>query len=548
VFYPLPAETVFEAKERNRRATFFLLGSLIFLYVFFFDLLALVVYVWLSATARHLPSDFAVILGWSSGLALAAALFHFNLARNRSLDSLLSQIGAVNADRADQLHLTFIHVVEEAAAAIGAPGVQAVVLSAPGLNAFSMEDGRGQKAIGITEGLLAKLNRGELSAVVAHEAAHLLHEDSKLVTTACFLFGVFGTFQTFLGGVMNTGAGAGVGGRRRGGGSALVILWLISALGYLVTKLIFMAVSREREYLADADGVQMCKDPLALAESLYKISNRYRGGLSATFSALFIVNPQESQLDEGEGWFSNLFSTHPPLDKRLKKLLDWAKSDLATLQAMDAQEEKNQVPQAGSPADGPPASFMAYQNGQWTGPFTPDQMFSSGFLVPGNWVCPAGSQEVAQISQIPVLLSFLKAASGIPAAGTNLCPRCKVALAEVDYEGAGILKCPFCKGTLLKAGVLERLISRDARVFTADEIQKAQGWRNAQKGSIAERDHFPAISCPYCQNHMGKFVYSLLTQVIIDRCINEDCGAVWCDGGELEMIETLVEAARSAEA
>jgi heat shock protein HtpX len=544
VFYPLPADTVFEAKERNRRATFFLLGSLIFLYVFFFDLLALALYVWLTATVRHLPSDFAIIFVWSSGLALAAALVHFNLARNRPLDSLLSQIGAVDADQADQLHLTFIHVVEEAAAAIGAPRVRAVVLSAPGLNAFSMEDGRGQKAIGITEGLLAKLNRSELSAVVAHEAAHLLHEDSRLVTTACFLFGVFGALRAFLGGALNMGAGSSVGGRKRGGGVFVVlVLWLISSIGYLMTKLIFMAVSREREYLADADGAQMCKDPLALAESLYKISNRYRGGLSATFSALFIVNPQESELDEGEGWFSNLFSTHPPMGKRLKKLLDWAKSDLASLQALDAREEKDGGSGAAPPTNGSDAAFMAYQKGQWTGPFTPDQMFSAGLLIPGNWVCPAGGQEVAQVSQTPVLLSFLQAASGSP--GADLCPRCKVGLTEARYEGAEILKCGFCKGTLLKAGVLERLISRGSRVFTAEEIQKAQGWRNAQKGSIAQRDHFPAISCPYCQNHMGKFVYSLLTQVIIDRCMNEDCGAVWCDGGELEMIQTLVEAAHS---
>ena len=545
MFYPLPADTVFEAKERNRRATFFLLGSLVFVYLFFFDLLALTLYVWLSTAAKRWPADFGVVLGWSSALALVAALIHFSYARNRSLDSLLSQIGALKADPEDRLHSVFIHVVEEAAAAIGAPGIQAVVLPTAGLNAFSMEDGRGQKAIGITEGLLAKLNRGELSAVVAHEAAHLLHEDSRLVTTACFLFGLFGAVRTFLGGLMGGGAGTGVGGRRRNGGSAIVILWLISGLGYLITKLIFLAVSREREYLADADGAQMCKDPIALAESLYKISNRYRGGLSTNFSALFIVNPQDSPLDEGEGWLSNLFSTHPPTAKRLKKLLDWAKSDLATLQAMDAQEAKNGILPADPPGETPEPAFMAYQGGQWTGPFTPAQMFSAGLLVPGNWVCPAGSQEVATISQTPVLLSFLQAAGGAPAAGARLCPRCKVALAEADYEGAAVLKCGFCKGTLLKAGVLERLISRDSRTFSPEEIQKARGWRNAQKGSVVERNHFPAIQCPYCHNHMGQFVYSLLTQVIVVRCMNEDCGAVWCDGGEVEMIQTLVQAAHS---
>jgi heat shock protein HtpX len=550
MFYALPASTVYEAKERNRRATFFLFLSLILIYVLFFNLLAAPIDWFLNGLRVNLPSAWAVA-GIGTGFAVVLAAGHFWIARGRTLDSLLDQIGAKDADPSDQLHAQFIHVVSEMESAAGFHGVRPVVLATPGLNAFSMEDGKNRRAIGITEGLLAKLNRAELSAVVAHEAAHLLHEDSRLVTTACFLFGIFGTLRAFLGQAVsgsNRTSYPSVGlGRSKNGGMmviVVVVLWLISALGYVITKLVFMAISREREYLADADGVQMCKDPIALAQSLYKISNRYRGGLPETFAALFIMNPDESNWDDGEGWMADLFSTHPPVHKRLKKLLDWAKSDLAALQSIDAQEEKGLDPPS-RPSDGAAsAAFMAYQNGEWAGPYTPDQMTALGLLVPECWVCPVGSQAVTQVSQNPVLLPLLLASAA--SASGLACPRCKVPLLSVQYEGAEILKCGFCKGTLLKAGVLERLIGRDRDDFTADEIEKARVWRNSQRGSIADRDHFPPILCPLCHTPMGKFVHSLLTQVIIDRCFNEACGSIWCDGGELETIQILIEDAHSS--
>ncbi len=142
--------------------------------------------------------------------------------------------------------------------------------------------------------------------------------------------------------------------RASGFSGIILVLWLISGLGYLVTRLISMAISREREYLADADGVAMCKDPLALAESLYKISCRYRGNVPDTFSALFILNPGDSTRDEREGFTADLFSNHPPVSQRLSKLLVWAKSDLPALEALDAKEESAETA-AVAVADSPSA-------------------------------------------------------------------------------------------------------------------------------------------------------------------------------------------------
>ncbi|HET9870275.1 MAG TPA: zf-TFIIB domain-containing protein, partial [bacterium] len=178
------------------------------------------------------------------------------------------------------------------------------------------------------------------------------------------------------------------------------------------------------------------------------------------------------------------------------------------------------------------------------GPYPPDELKAKGLLAPDTWVCPAGTQQVGQVSQNALLLPLLQALAASPGARDH-CPRCRVSLTRADYEGAEIDRCPFCRGTLLRAGVLERLISRDSAAFSPDQIQQARVWRRTQKGAIAERDHFPAILCPLCATHMGKYVHSYLTQVIIDRCLNESCGAVWCDGGELETIQMLVQDAKA---
>lgn len=552
MFYTLPVETVFEAKQRTRRATLYLFILLIGIYIFFANILALALYFsivmghGMSSPAGPVTNDgYAirlVILNASFGAALLAVL-HFWLVRNRPLDDLLDQLKASPADPRDTYHAQFINLVSEAEAATGIRGIRPVVLATPGCNAFSIQDGQGRCAIGATEGLLSRLNRNELSSVVAHEAAHLVHEDSRLVTTACFLFGIFGTINEMLGRAM-TGPSYGSYDRRStpreaSFGATVVVLWLISGIGYFITKLVSMAISREREYQADADGVQMCKDPLAMAESLYKISRRYRGDIPDTFSALFILNPSDSDLDEQEGGFANLFSNHPPVSERLSKLLGWAKTDLQNLQTLAEHDEEASSPQA-SPAPPSGPTFMAYQENNWVGPYTPLQLLSMGFVNPSTWVCPVGGQQVTRASEALELLPLLsKQVQG--AVSQNACPRCGVPLVTTHYEGAEVEQCSFCRGYLLRAGVLERLITRQDVTFSPQEIQKAKIWRDSQKGPLKNRNSFPDIKCPHCQNPMCKAIHSMLTQVVIDRCSNGLCGAIWCDGGELETIQMLVD-------
>jgi heat shock protein HtpX len=546
MFYSLPAETVFEAKEKTRRATFYLFILLVALYIFFANLLVVSAFIFTRSWTPFWGNGplFSIVL-WTSLASGLLAVAHFIRVRLRPLDDLLDQIRARPADPKDQYHLQFINLVQEMEAATGLHGIRPVVLADPGANAFSLMDGQGNCAIGVTDGLLSKLNRQELSAVLAHEGAHLIHEDSRLVTTACFLFAVFGEINQVLGGAMtnNTYSYYERRSSRGGGISGLVlVLWLISGLGYLITKLVSMAISREREYLADADGVSMCKDPLGLAEALYKISHRYRGQVPESYSALFILNPGDSGLDDQEGFFSDLFSNHPPVSQRLSKLLNWAKSDLPTLEGIvDREEGRTQTP----PKTAAPApSYMAYQNNEWKGPFSPAQMLSMGFLSPSAWVCPVGTQTVQKASEISELMPLLAASVQGPA-GPNACPRCKVPLQPAELDGSEVQQCSFCKGYLLRGGVLERLITREETTYSPEEIKKAKTWRDSQRGPLKDRDAFPEIKCPLCGDPMGKGIHSMLTQVVIDHCTNEKCGAIWCDGGELETIRMIIKDAHA---
>jgi heat shock protein HtpX len=546
LIHALPSETVFEAKQRSRRATRWLFLVLLGIYIVFFNLIAFGfgAILWALFSRRSVwsllsrgmdGSGFRGILAGATLLGVGVAWAHFIWVRRRPLDQILRGMNASWADRRDDYHAGFMNVVLEAEAATNVRPIRPVVIPTTGCNAFSVQDGQGRSAIGVTEGLLARLDRSELSAVVCHEAAHLLHEDAKLSTTASALFGVFGRIRS----AMQTWLSAGRARHRSFGQAAVVqvLIWIVASMGQAFSRLVYMAISRKREFLADAAAVQMCKDPLSLAEALHKISNGYRGQVEVPdgFSSIFIVPPGFSRLDGGRHLVSVLFSTHPPMEDRLAKLLQWAKTDLRTFQQGLEQERKK------AEGDAAPRGFYVHRGECWEGPLEPAQLVASG-LTPGHWVCPAGENEnrIGRASQLPELLSLLAGKSG--SASTKWkCPRCKVPLSKADYEGAPVLRCAFCGGHLLRAGVLERLIARRDESFTPEEIERAGIWRAGRRGAIKKLCDFEWIRCPFCGHEMTKVIHSVLTQVVIDRCLAYSCHAVWCDSRELETIQILVE-------
>lgn len=555
MFAPLPAKTVFEAQARNRRDTVLLFSLLAFLYVIFFNLIAFALFgdighVFLGIMGRGF--GILSLMGWVSVAAVAVAVLHFLVARAKTLETILASFGAKPADPSDEYHRRFTNLVAEAEAATGIRPIRAVLIPSTGSNAFSVSDAVGHAAIGATEGLLTRLERNEMAAVVAHEASHLVNGDSRLLTTAGSLFGILGTVQSSLGsgGVPTNEWEFQRGSYRRrrsgGGGGRLVLAWLVAGVGYLLTKAVCMALSRRREFMADEHAVQICKDPLALAQALSKIAGKYRGGggdVNEAYAPLFIMDPNISRLDEERNLISNLFSTHPPIRERLECLMGYARMNMGIFREKverDARREEEAMREPVVSSAKEEALFYANRDGEWFGPSTPQQLLAAGLLGPQAWICPVGSRDVVSASSVPEILPLIQGQTSA-AVAKETCPRCRMPLLPRTYEGLSIQQCPFCKGHLLKAGYMERIIARREERFDPAEVRKAREWRDSQRGMLKDACGLPAVRCPRCSLPMSKMFQSLVTRVVVDRCTGPDCGAVWCDGGELETLQMLAE-------
>jgi Zn-finger nucleic acid-binding protein len=301
-----------------------------------------------------------------------------------------------------------------------------------------------------------------------------------------------------------------------------------------------MALSRSREYLADAQAVRMTQNPLALAEALRKIAGKFRGGDDAPtgFQSVFIMNPEAADLDESEGVWADLFSTHPPAGKRIQRLLEWAQADVTVLKK-SLEKEPPVVTVGGTPD----ARYFALLGGVWAGPYYFSQLLSLGQVKPDTWVCPEGSESVSKAGEAPDL-SPLFSAQVQEAIAAEKCPHCHVPLVRRTYEGAPVLFCPFCSGYLTDSSVLERIVARRDQGFDESKIHQALEWRKAQKETpLQTASGGVMIGCPVCGRMMSKSFHLLLTRVVMDRCPYD--GKIWLDGGELETIQILVEQSMS---
>ncbi|HTS88480.1 MAG TPA: M48 family metallopeptidase [Gemmatimonadales bacterium] len=222
-----------------------------------------------------------------------------------------------------------INVVEEMAIAAGLPRPRIFVIPDPDPNAFATGITPDKACIAVTDGLLRTLNRDELQAVVAHEMAHVQNFDTRLMTLLAAMIGAIALMSDGMGRIVRygnvTGRGGGEGRGKNGNPLAIVvlILWLLTLLiAPVVSRLLAMAVSRKREYLADATGATLTRNPLALASALEKLDQAAEPTRSITQGAahLCIVDPSPSQLSDHEGLFGDIFASHPPIRLRIARL------------------------------------------------------------------------------------------------------------------------------------------------------------------------------------------------------------------------------------
>ena len=224
-----------------------------------------------------------------------------------------------------------VNVVEEMAIAAGLPKPKVYIVDDDDPNAFATGHGPETAAVAVTRGLLTALNREELQGVVGHEMAHVRNLDVRLMTMIAALVGVIVLLSDGLGRFFGHGGGrmlrGGGRGRGKGGGGAIVVvilvLWLITLiLAPLISRLMAMAVSRNREYLADATGAELTRNPAALASALQKIEHAAAptASIKRGTAHLCIADPLGRKVNAREGALANLFGTHPPMAMRLSRL------------------------------------------------------------------------------------------------------------------------------------------------------------------------------------------------------------------------------------
>lgn len=216
------------------------------------------------------------------------------------------------------------HIVENLCITAGLPTPKIYIINEVQPNAFATGRDKNNAVIAVTRGLLEKLDKTELEGVIAHELSHIGNKDMLLGTAVVVLAGIIALISNFFLRISFSG-----GERRRDSrgsgqlGAILMLLGIVSAiLAPLAAKIIQLAISRKREFLADADGALLTRYPEGLAGALEKIAsdpNPLRT-VSNTTAHLYIANPFRGK--EGQSWFVKLFSTHPPIEERIKILRD----------------------------------------------------------------------------------------------------------------------------------------------------------------------------------------------------------------------------------
>ncbi|HEX8965146.1 MAG TPA: M48 family metalloprotease [Patescibacteria group bacterium] len=266
------------------------------------------------------------VFGKASGYGLSYAGFALILAGIMSFGSyyysdklVLATVGAKPIEKQDNPEL--FRIVENLAIGEGIPMPKIYIMQQPAANAFATGRDPKHAVICVTSGILQLLNKSELEGVIAHEMSHVKNYDTRLMGIVAILVGFVAILANMF---MNNMWWGGFRRDDREDNNAqaifLVIGIIFAILSPVVATLIQLAVSRKREYLADASGALLTRYPAGLANALEKIAKDSRPlmGASNATAHLFIENPFKGK--SATTWFSSLFDTHPPIEDRIRIL------------------------------------------------------------------------------------------------------------------------------------------------------------------------------------------------------------------------------------
>jgi Zn-finger nucleic acid-binding protein len=343
-------------------------------------------------------------------------------------------------------------------------------------------------------------------------------------------------------------------------------------------RLLSMLVSRERELLADAAAVELSRAPEALARAVYKahIKNSFVGDFTLSYSPLFIVSPDSR--DAPDNLLGRIFSSHPPLMKRLGALSAMVRKKPEAI-AHSVWEEQRAREQArgvlhsyeelreeqlelfpgasgpfepSGPVDEARIWLLAFPSDEgWEGPFTMGELlcrprFSAVMRVKNTQ--EGVEARAREFPQVRAALRNMARRKPLAPGRENRCPRCGIPLTETFYEGIAIRLCGRCRGRLVDMAGVDRIIARKEFAFSEDLVRKAGEFRervllNPLKRQKMQLDPGGRAACPGCGARMAPRPFSYQYFVPVDKCLA--CSKIWFDADELEILQVLIESRKA---
>ncbi|HNT34882.1 MAG TPA: zinc metalloprotease HtpX, partial [bacterium] len=428
---------------------------------------------------------------------------------------------------------------------------------------------------------LADCTRDEIQAVAAHELAHILRGDALYVTFVCSLVNVFERLREFF--EPSTATSGDTQHRDAAGGSLIyVAAWLSSTMMLLFSALL----SRQREFMADAAAVELCRDPMALSRAIYKANTRYSqvGGTSDVYSPIFIVDPRSVGLEDDSGFFGRLFGSHPAAMKRIERLAAMAGKRATDVlgEIRDIQKERSRNktvikhfvsshPEQDAGVQSEDPTWLACDGkGQWHGPYRVEELVFLPFFTTRVRVRNLIENQAGLASDFKPIVELLnRAGTHARHPDSNQCPRCKVALSQSLYEGTTIHACARCGGKYLNTSALDKILVRRDVVFDETLCQKAREFRDTvllnplkrkpgreaaspmlytsplTAKQVPKSPQSETLLCPTCSAMMIEHPFSYQYFVPVFKCLL--CRTFWFDPDNLEILQILVESNRETE-
>ena len=486
---------------------------------------------WVSASFL---AEFLVI---SVVLGILIAVVAWLAARVNARGRLLKALRATALDPHDTYHHQLANVVDELRIAAGEQVLDAVVLRALTVNAVSFASPGEPPCVGVTEGALSRLSRPQLQTVVAHEVAHVASRDCLVATRACLLFLGVQRIAEIYGRPVGVSMIVGYVGICLAAlmplapiqigmfwVSVAVLVWTAVWLSFWLAasggSAVELALSRQREFAADAAAVRYTGDPASLAEALLVIEWQ-KGAAPAVPRSLasLAIAPAGGR---AERWPWRWFDPHPPLAVRIGRIQALAAERGQSLWERRADVERRVRAR--------------------------EHVVTAGSAVAAVAASPAGSP-------VATAAPLAGATGPVTASQAARCPRCTAELHELIYEGSVIVQCPSCGGVGATGPQVEAILARRDWGFTpeqtrlADMIERHQGARRTDAAGGGGRPRplslpWPAADadaceCPLCRARMRRSPWSLAYPLPRDHCAA--CDLNWFDRDEIEVLQALVE-------